>query len=65
MSIARTEMRNPESMHMDGMTTEDMARLVICANYEAVKAVENAADSIAKAIDAVVDAFEKGVLKIK
>ena len=42
MSLAKTEKRNPLSMHMDKMSTEDMARLVITANYEAVKAAEDA-----------------------
>ncbi len=60
MSILRTEMRNPASMHMDKMSTEEMARLVITANYDAVRAVENAAPEIAKAIDAIAEAFEGG-----
>ena len=60
MSIPRTEMRNPDSTHMDKMKTADMARLVITANYDAVRAVEDAADSIAVAIDAVHCAFESG-----
>ena len=60
MSIARTEMRNPASMQMDKMNTEDMARLVITANYDAVRAVEDAAESIALAVDAVAHAFEHG-----
>ena len=60
MSIPRTEMRNPDSMNMDKMSTADMAKLVICANYDAVRAVEDAADSIASAIDAVHRAFENG-----
>ena len=60
MSIPRTEMRNPESTHMDKMSTVDMARLVIRSNYDAVSAVENATDSIAMAIDAVHLAFENG-----
>lgn len=60
MSIPSTEMRNPASMNMDKMSTEEMARLVICANYEAVRAVENAAESIAKAVDAIAFAFENG-----
>ena len=50
MTIARTEMRNPASMHMDEMSTEEMARLVISANYEAVKAVEAAASERATRI---------------
>ena len=53
-------MRNPLSKNMDKMNTEEMARLVITANYDAVKAVENASYEIAKAIDAVVSAFENG-----
>ena len=60
MSKARTEMRNPLSTNMDKMSSEEMARLVITANYEAVKAVENAAPSIALAIDAVAKAFNEG-----
>ena len=60
MSIPRTEMRNPLSTHMDKMSTEEMARLVITANYDAVRAAEDSSAEIAKAIDAVADAFEKG-----
>jgi len=60
MSIPRTEMRNPASMQMDKMGSEEMARLVITANYEAVKACENAAEQIALAVDAVTLAFENG-----
>ncbi|MBQ9084958.1 MAG: N-acetylmuramic acid 6-phosphate etherase [Clostridia bacterium] len=60
MSIQRTEMRNPDSMHMDKMSTADMARLVIRANYDAVRAAEDAADQIAMAIDATHAAFEGG-----
>ena len=60
MSIARTEMRNPDSTNMDKMNTVDMARLVIRSNYDAVRAVEDAADSIAQAIDAIANAFETG-----
>ena len=58
--LAKTEMRNPKSMHMDAMGSEEMARLVITANYEAVKAVEDAAPSIALAVDAIATAFEGG-----
>lgn len=60
MKIARTEMRNPKSMHMDKMSTEEMAKLVITANYDAVKAVEDAATDVAKAVDAIAAAFENG-----
>ncbi len=47
-------------MHMDSMDTEDMARLVISANYEAVKAAEDAVSFIAKAVDEIAEAFERG-----
>ena len=60
MTRARTEMRNPKSMNMDKMSTEEMARLVITANYDAVRAAENAAASIAKAVDAIAEAFTAG-----
>ena len=60
MSKALTEMRNPASKHLDQMNSEEMARLVITANYEAVKAAEDAAADIAKAIDAIAQAFENG-----
>lgn len=60
MPQAKTEMRNPESIHMDKMSAEEMARLVITANYDAVRAAEKAAPSIARAIDAIVCAFRQG-----
>ena len=60
MKIAKTEQRNPKSMHLDQRPTADMARLVITANYEAVKAAEDAADAIAQAVDAIAQAFEDG-----
>ena len=60
MSISKTEMRNPASMQMDKMSTEEMTKLVITANYEAVKAVEDASASIANAVEAIADAFENG-----
>lgn len=60
MNIPKTEMRNPTSMNMDKMNSEEMARLVITANYEAVKAVENALLPISKAVDAIAVTFENG-----
>ena len=60
MSIPKTEMRNPASTNMDKMSSEEMARLVINANYDAVRACEDAAEQIAKAVDAIAAAFERG-----
>lgn len=42
------------------MGTKEMALLLIKANYDAVKACEDAAENIALAIDAIAGAFEKG-----
>ena len=47
-------------MHLDRMSTVDMARLLITANYEAVRAVEDATAAIARAIDAIAAAFDGG-----
>ena len=60
MSISRTEMRNEKSMNFSSLSTVDMAKLVIEANHEAVCAVEKAAEDIAKAIDAIAEAFTGG-----
>lgn len=60
MNTPRTEMRNPLSMNMDKMDTVDLARLIITANYDAVRAAEEAACSVAEAIDAVAKAFTDG-----
>jgi len=60
MNTPKTEMRNPLSMHMDKMSSLELSRLIISANYEAVKAAEDAAASVAEAIDAVAEAFENG-----
>ena len=60
MSIPKTEMRNPLSMNMDTMSSEDMALLVIRANYDAVSACEKASAQIAKAVQAIADSFKKG-----
>ena len=47
-------------MHMDKMSTEEMAALVISANYDAVRAAEEAIESISKAVDAIAEAFNEG-----
>lgn len=60
MSLPKTEMRNPLSMNFDQMSTEEMAKLVISANHEAINAAEAAAADIAKAIDAIANAFNNG-----
>ena len=60
MGILRTEQRNEKSMHFSELSTIEMARLVIGANLEAVRAVEEASEQIAEAVDAIAVAFENG-----
>ena len=47
-------------MNFSSLSTEEMAKLVICANYDAVSAVEKASADIAAAVDAIARAFDGG-----
>lgn len=58
--MLKTEMRNPNTMHIDKMTTEEMVAVIVKENYIAAKAVEDANASISKAVDAVSCAFSRG-----
>ena len=55
-----TEMRNPKTTHIDKMETLEMLRVINEENRNSVAAVEEALESVAKAVDAVVHAFEQG-----
>lgn len=58
--MLKTEMRNPKTTHIDKMSTADIVALMCEENYNAVKAVENAAESISEAIEAIVNSFKNG-----
>ena len=58
--MLKTEQRNPKSMHIDKMSTLDMVKLMSEENYVAVKAVEDAAESIAEAVDAITLSMNNG-----
>ena len=58
--MLRTEMRNPNTTHIDKMSTVDMLRAIQDENYNAVRAVGEQIDHIAEAVDAISVAFEKG-----
>ena len=58
--MLKTEMRNPQTTHIDKMDTLSMIKIINEENYNSVKAVEGASESIAKAIDIVASAFENG-----
>ncbi len=58
--MLKTEMRNEKTMHLDQMDTMSMLQVISDENYNAVRAVENALPQIAKAVDIVTDAIQKG-----
>ena len=58
--MLNTEKRNENTMHIDKMSTLDMVKLMSEENYVAVKAVEDAAQSIAEAVDAIAFSMENG-----
>lgn len=58
--MLKTEMRNPKTTHIDKMSTTEMVSVMCEENYNAVRAVENAGASIAKAIEAIVNSFKNG-----
>jgi N-acetylmuramic acid 6-phosphate etherase len=57
--MLKTEMRNPNTMHFDTMSSAEQVMAMCRENQNAVYAVEKAAPEIAKAVDAVTAAFEK------
>ena len=55
-----TEMRNPRTTHIDKMDTLEMLSVINDENRRSVEAVEKALPQVAKAVDAVAAAFERG-----
>ncbi len=58
--MLKTEMRNERTKHIDTMSTLDMVSVMAKENYRAVEAVEEARESIAKAIDGISERMAKG-----
>ena len=58
--MLKTEQRNESTTHIDKMTTAEMVAAIAKENYNAAKAVEEASEDIAKAIDAITESFQKG-----
>lgn len=58
--MLKTEMRNPNTMHFDRMSSAQQVAAMCRENQNAVLAVEKAAPEIARAIDAVTEAFRGG-----
>lgn len=55
-----TEKRNEKTIHIDKMDTLSMIKIITEENYNSVKAVEDASNTIAKAIDVVSIALSMG-----
>ena len=49
--MSETEKRNPKTTHIDKMDTMSMLKIINEENMNSVKAVENALESIEKAVD--------------
>lgn len=58
--MLKTEMRNPNTMHIDKMTSLEMARAMSRENFRAAEAVDEQLENIAKAIDIIAEAFNGG-----
>lgn len=58
--MLRTEMRNPNTTHIDKMSTMEMLQAIQRENINAVHAVGDALEQIALAVDAITAAMERG-----
>ncbi|MCB5951844.1 N-acetylmuramic acid 6-phosphate etherase [Enterococcus sp. BWT-B8] len=55
-----TETRNPNSQHIDRLTTAEMVKIINNEDKKVAEAVEKALPEIAKAIDLIAERFKKG-----
>ncbi|MBQ9468258.1 MAG: N-acetylmuramic acid 6-phosphate etherase [Clostridia bacterium] len=58
--MRETEMRNPKTTHIDRMSTIEMIDLLNEENLNAVRAVADARDEIARAVDALTEVLDHG-----
>ena len=58
--MLRTEMRNPNTTHIDKMSTMEMLQVIQAENINAVNAVGAQLKNIGKAVDAITEAFNAG-----
>lgn len=58
--MLKTEMRNPNTMHIDRISTENMVSLIQQENRRIFTAVEDAAPQIAAVVDLIAAAMERG-----
>ena len=55
-----TEQRNPDTMHIDTLSTLDMVKLINREDHKVAEAVGLVADRIAQAVDVIADRLGKG-----
>src|SRR5580698_402134 len=55
-----TEQTNPASASIDAVSTEEMLRIINSEDQKVAGAVQREIPAIARAVDAIVAAFEKG-----
>jgi len=55
-----TEQRNPASAEIDTLPTEEVLRIVNAEDHQVADAVEREIPAIARAVDAIVEAFQRG-----
>ena len=55
-----TEQRNPNTMHIDTLSTLDMVKLINQEDHRVAEAVAEVTDKIAQAIDIIADRLAKG-----
>lgn len=55
-----TEQRNPNTMHIDTLSTPDMIRLINQEDHRVAEAVAEVTDKIAEAVDVIADRLSKG-----
>lgn len=58
--MLQTEMRNPQTTHLDQMSALEIARVMNAENANSVAALEAVLPQVAQAIDAIAEAFAKG-----
>ena len=58
--MLKTEMRNPNTTHIDTMSTMEMLQTIQQENINAVHAVGDQLPAIARAVDAITAAFNAG-----
>jgi len=58
--MKRTEMRNPNTMHIDKMTSLEMCKAINRENMVSVQAIDYAIEEVAKAVDMAAEAIQAG-----